>query len=36
LIGLTSTETHQFHQAVLNKIIDSFEFLPAPPQTAGR
>lgn len=36
LIGLTSTETHQFHQAVLNKIIDSFEFLPAPSQTAGR
>lgn len=36
LIGLTATETHEFHQAVLKKMIDSFEFLPAPAQTAGR
>jgi hypothetical protein len=36
LIGLTAAETHEFHQAVLKKMIDSFEFLPAPAQTAGR
>ena len=29
VIGLTSSETLEFHQAILNKIINSFEFLPS-------
>jgi len=29
VIGLTSAETLEFHQAILNKIIKSFEFLPS-------
>ena len=31
IIGLTSAETFQFQQALLNKIINSFRFLPGKP-----
>jgi len=31
LIGLTSAETYEFQQALLNKIINSFHFLPGKP-----
>jgi hypothetical protein len=36
IIGLTSAEMYQFQQAVLNKIINSFHFLPASSETPGR
>jgi hypothetical protein len=32
IIGLTSTETFEFHQAILNKIINSFHFLISAPE----
>jgi hypothetical protein len=31
ILGLTSAETFQFQQALLNKIINSFRFLPVKP-----
>ena len=36
IIGLTSAEMYQFQQAVLNKIINSFHFLPASSETPGK
>jgi len=35
IIGLTSAETFQFQQALLNKIINSFRFLPGKPEGSG-
>lgn len=36
IIGLTSAEMYQFQQAVLNKIINSFHFLPASSETPAK
>lgn len=36
IIGLTSAEMYQFQQAVLNKIINSFHFLPAASETPAK
>ena len=35
IIGLTSSETFQFQEAIFNKIIKSFQFLAPPASSAG-
>ena len=36
IVGLTSSETYSFQQAVFNKIIKSFRFFPPAPQSGAQ